>query len=281
MASMEDGLSLETCVQLNDGNRIPLLGFGVFEVQPGGECERAVSAALETGYRHIDTALVYRNEASVGAAVAQSGIPREDLFITTKTPFELVPDRIREAFQGSLERLQIDYVDLYLIHWPVTDELAPAWETLQDLRSEGRCRSIGVSNFTVPRFDNAFLPRVSTLPAVNQVECHVFNQQCELRRYCESKGIAVEAYSPLTRARRLDDPTVRRIAAECEKSVPQVMIRYLLQQGVVTLARSASPDHIRQNADVFDFSLTPEQMRRLDALNEDMEVQDWHPKGFY
>lgn len=275
-------LNITSELALNDGNGIPMLGFGTFQIEDGKLCEEAVLCALEAGYRHIDTAFVYENEGSVGRAVADSGIPREDIYITTKTPFQLTPDRIREVFQGSLERLRTEYVDLYLIHWPMNDDLiVSAWETLEELQAEGRCRSIGVSNFTVARFEQAFLPGVSTVPAVNQVECHVFNQRRELRNYCSEKGIAIEAYSPLTRGQRLDDPAVGEIASECGKSVPQVMIRYLLQRGIVVLAKSATADHIRQNAEVFDFELTSEQMHRLDGLNEDLEVQDWHPQGYY
>lgn len=282
MGGAGTGLSIETGVTLNDGNRIPILGFGVFQIDDGAECERAVMDALEAGYRHVDTAFVYGNEASVGSAIARSEIARADLFVTTKTPFDLSPESIRSVFEGSLERLKVEYVDLYLIHWPMADALlCPAWETLEQLRDEGKCRSIGVSNFTVRRLEDAFLGKVSTVPAVNQFEMHVFNQQQGLVGYCRGKGIQAEAYSPLSRAQRLSDPAIRQISAAHGKSPAQVMIRWLLQQGTVAIPKSATTSRIRENADVFDFELSDTQMRLLDGLNDDLSVQSWRPKGFY
>ena len=280
-AASEGEMTLDTTVTLNDGNEIPILGFGTFQIDDGPECEQAVLHALEVGYRHIDTAHVYGNEASVGRAISGSDVPRDELFVTTKTPFDLSPSNIRQVLGQSLEKLQTDYVDLYLIHWPMTDELAVPWETLVELRQEGKCRSIGVSNFTVRRFEEAFQPDISTLPAVNQVECHVFNQRPDIVEFCREKGIEIEAYSPLTRGQRMSHPVVTEIAASHGKAAPQVMIRWLLQKGIVTIPKSSNPDHIRQNADIFDFALSEEQMRRLDELDEGLEVQDWHPKGFY
>ncbi len=274
-------LTMDTTVVLNDGKEIPVLGFGTFQIDDGGECEHAVRHALEAGYRHIDTAHVYGNEASVGKAIAQSGVRRDELFITTKTPFDLSPASIRKVFEQSLSKLQTDYVDLYLIHWPTTDELAAPWETLVELRQEGKCRSIGVSNFSVRRFEKAFFPYVSTVPSINQVECHVFNQRRDIVQYCRAKGMEIEAYSPLTRGQRLSHPVVSGIAENHGKNPAQVMIRWLLQRGIVTIPKSANPEHIGQNADVFDFALTDDQMQRLNALDEGMEVQDWHPRGFY
>ena len=274
-------LSMETTVELNDGNAIPILGFGTFQVADGAECERAVLGALEVGYRHIDTAHVYGNESSVGRALAESGVPREEVFVTTKTPFDLSPAAIRKAFEQSLRKLRVEYVDLYLIHWPMTDELGPAWETLEQLRREGKCKSIGVSNFTAARFEKAFWPRAGSAPAINQVEVHVFNQRRDLVDYCRRKGIQVEAYSPLARARRLSHPVLKRISQECGRSPAQVMIRWLLQKGIVAIPKSVHRERIEQNAQVFDFALTTEQMETLDGLDEDLTVQDWHPKGFY
>jgi len=281
MTGQAGDLTFETRAQLNDGNEMPLLGFGAFQLEDGDQCERAVLDALEAGYRHVDTAHVYGNEASVGRAVAGSRIPREDLFITTKTPFDLSPSSIRSVFEQSLSKLGTDYVDLYLIHWPMSDELAAPWETLEELRQEGKCRSIGVSNFTVARFEKAFFPQASSVPAVNQIELHVFNQRPDLVQYCRAKGIQAEAYSPLARAQRLDEPALVQLASEHDKTPAQVMIRWILQKGVVAIPKSASRERMRENADVFDFALTTDQMAVLDGLNEDLTALSWRPKGFY
>lgn len=284
MIGQEAQLTIDSSIGLNDGGRIPLLGFGVFQAKDGEECQQAVRVAIAAGYRHIDTAAAYGNEASVGRALAEAGVPRGDLFLTTKTPWDQSPDGLRVGLDASLKALQTDYVDLYLIHWPLADASLPAaWATLQQFKAAGRCRSIGVSNFTIERFEKAFLPHAGTMPAVNQVELHVFNQRDELVDYCRAKGMQIEAYSVLTRNKRLagPHPVLAEVAAEHGKTVPQVMIRYVLQKGIVALVKSVTPARIRENAAVFDFELTPEEMRRLDGLNEDLVVQDWFPKGYY
>jgi diketogulonate reductase-like aldo/keto reductase len=277
-------LSPGSTLPLPDGHRIPLLGFGVFQMQDGAACERAVLDALAAGYRHIDTAWVYGNEQFVGHALARSGLPRRDYFLTTKTDFELKPAKIRATFAASLDKLRTNYVDLLLIHWPFADQDLPAaWAVLEELQAAGQCRSIGVSNISVARFEKAFFPKVKTLPAVNQIEFHVYNQQRELVEYCRAKGMAIEAYSVLTRGHRLaqPDPVLAAIAAATEKTVPQVMIRYVLQKGIVALVKSVTKSRIIENADVFDFELSAEQMQQLDGLNRNLVVQDWFPKGYY
>lgn len=270
-------------VPLNDSRHIPLLGFGVFQMKDAAECERAVLDALEAGYRHLDTAWVYGNEQSVGNALAQSGLPRRDYYLTTKADFDLNPAKIRATFAGSLERLRTDYVDLFLIHWPFGDELSEAWAVLEELKAAGQCRSIGVSNFTIKRFEKAFFPKAKTMPAVNQIEYHVYNQQRALVEYCQQKGMEIEAYSVLTRGNRLaePDPVLAQIAAAHGKTVPQVMIRYVLQKGIVALVKSATKSRIIENAAVFDFELSADQMRQLDGLNSNLVVQDWFPQGYY
>jgi len=277
-------LTIKSAFTMNDGNLIPLLGFGVFMIKDPATCEAAVTQALKAGYRHIDTAHVYGNEESVGNAVAKSGLAREDIFITTKTVMEHNGQRIREVLSESLVKLQSDYVDLLLIHWPLNDEgISGAWETLQRLKEEGLCRSVGVSNFTVRRFEEVLLRDSPPLPAVNQIELHVYNQRPELVNYCREKGIALEAYSPLTRGKRLADPgkILSDIAEEHGKTVPQVMIRFLLEQDIVTLVKSGTLSRIRENADVYDFELTEKQMTALKGLDEGLIVQDWFPKGYY
>ncbi len=276
-------LTIRSTKQLNDGQQIPLLGFGVFQIKAPRQCEQAVLDALAAGYRHIDTAWVYGNEQFVGNALAQSGLPRRDYYLTTKADFDLNPAKIRATFAASLEKLRTDYVDLFLIHWPFGDDLSEAWAVLEELKAAGQCRSIGVSNFTIARFEKAFFPKVKTIPAVNQIEYHVYNQQRELVDYCRAKGIEIEAYSVLTRGHRLaqPDPVLAAIAAATKKTVPQVMIRYVLQKGIVALVKSVTKSRILENADVFDFTLSDAQMKQLDNLNQNLVVQDWFPKGYY
>jgi len=272
-------------VELNDGNAIPCLGFGVFQLDDQKACEEAVLAALEAGYRHVDTAFKYGNEAYVGNAVEQSPVPREDIFLTTKTVMDdQTPDNIKDEFARSLERLRTDYVDLLLIHWPPADDQLPkAWETLVDLKASGRCRSIGVSNMSLRRFEEVFFKHTEVVPAINQVELHVYNRQQALVDYCTGKGMVLAAYMSLAQGQRFDNPgqPLVDIAEQCGKSVPQVMLRYLLQQGIVTLVKSKTPSRIRENADVFDFELSGEQMTALDTLDEGLFIQEWKPEGYY
>jgi len=275
-------LDITSTTKLNSGHDMPLLGYGVFEVQAGEVCERAVLDALEAGYRHIDTAAGYRNEESVGKAIAASGVPREELFVTTKVfiqDFGL--EKTRQACEKSLELLGMHYVDLYLIHWPCDETMMEAWEAMQALRDEGRIRSIGVSNFTVPRLNATFLQHTDEVPAVNQVECHPFWSRRDVLDYCRGKGIQAEAYSPLARAQRMDEPTLVALAGTYGKSVAQVMIRWQLQHGVVAIPKSSRSERIAENADVFDFEIGGEDMARIDALDqgEDGCVLTWRPKG--
>jgi len=277
-------LTIDSTVTMNDGNRIPLLGFGVFQLDEPSVCERAVLTALEAGYRHIDTALKYGNEASVGRALTRSAVAREDVFLTTKASFDQSPEAIRAGFANSLECLQTDYVDLFLIHWPMEDETLPgAWETLQRMQAEGLCRSIGVSNMTLRRFEEVLFKHSSRIPAVNQIELHVYNQQRELVDYCRNKGMVLEAYSSIAQGKRLAQPgkALTDIAARHGKSVVQVMLRFLVQQDVVALVKSATPARIRENIDIFDFALDDEQMGAVGDLNEDFFVREWAPDGYY
>lgn len=272
---------INTKVTMNDGKTIPIFGLGVFESTDGRECRTAVETALETGYRHIDTATVYRNEKSVGRAINESRIPRSDIFLTTKLMVAKSAENATDELKKSLDLLKTDYVNLYLIHWPVGDYMR-AWELLQELRDQGLCRSIGVSNYTVKRFDKDFFTATDVLPAVNQMEMHCFNQRRDLHTYCTGKGILMEAYSPLARAKRLDDPVLTRVSGESGKSPAQVMIRYLLQKGVVTIPKSSNPVRIKENAQVFDFELSQAQMALVDSLNDDNYYSlSWRPEGFY
>lgn len=259
---------------------IPALGLGVYRIPPGPETRHAVLWALEAGYRHIDTAAVYGNEASVGEAIRESGLARDEVFVTTKLWNEDHGyDRADAAMDVSLERLGFDYVDLYLIHWPVTEQRIESWHALVRMKDDGRARMIGVSNYMVRHLEELFAASPVT-PAANQIEVTPFNYRSMLDviELCRARGIVVEAYSPLTKGRRLDDPRLARIAAEYGKSPAQVLIRWSLQHGFVVLPKSAHRERIRENAAVFDFELAPEHMAELDSLDEGL-ITGWDPTG--
>jgi diketogulonate reductase-like aldo/keto reductase len=256
-------------IALRDGHTIPQLGFGVFQIPPGEGTRAAVTAALVAGYRHVDTAAVYRNERDVGAAIRASGLPPGSVWVTTKLANgDQGAATARRAFEASLERLGLDHVDLYLLHWPHERRLE-SWRVLEQLNAEGLARSIGVSNFLVRHLDE-LLAHASVPPAVNQIELSPFlyRTRGDTLRRCAEVGIVVEAYSPLTKGRRLDDATVRAIADEVERTPAQVLIRWSLEKGFVVLPRSSNVARIAENAAVFDFALDDGQMARLDALDE-------------
>ncbi len=264
-------------IALRDGRRIPQLGFGVFRISPGDATRAAVGAALDAGYRHVDTAAVYRNEADVGAALRASSLPPGAVWVTTKLAnADQGGASARRAFEASLARLGLDAVDLYLLHWPHELRLE-SWRVLEQLHAEGLARSIGVSNFLVRHLDE-LLAQASEPPAVNQIELSpfLFRSREETLRRCADEGIAIEAYSPLTKGRRLDDSTVATIASEVGRTPAQVLIRWSLQKGFVVLAGSSNPAHIVENAAVFDFSLDDSQLAALDALDEGLTT-GWDP----
>ncbi len=260
-------------LELNDGRRIPQLGFGVFEVQPA-ETVAAVQHALKVGYRLLDTAAMYRNESQVAEAISRSELDRSDLFVTTKVWNN---DHGREAtlraFEASLSRLGDDYVDLYLIHWPVPsqDLYVETWETLISLRDEGRARSIGVSNFAVEHLER-IIEETGVVPAVNQIELHPRLQQGELREFHRDHGIVTEAWSPLGRGAALDDETVGSIAARVDRTPAQVILRWHLQIGNVVIPRSVKPERIEENFQLFDFSLSDEDMEAISRLDESARI---------
>ncbi|MBD3317097.1 MAG: aldo/keto reductase [Chitinivibrionales bacterium] len=265
---------------LNNGVEMPRLGLGVFKAEYGEETRRAVRWALEAGYRHIDTAKVYGNEPSVGEAVVESGIPRDQVFITTKVwNNDQGYDKTLKAYEASLKRLGMDYIDLYLIHWPVKGKRLDTWRALERLLKEGRCRAVGVSNF-MPHHMNELLDKSETVPAVNQVEFSPFMYRKELLELCRSVGTVLEAYSPLTRGRRLDDPTIGAIAAKHGKTAAQVIIRWVLQHKVIVIPKSVHKERIEENADVFDFELSTEEMVTLDGLDEHYTILSagWIPE---
>jgi 2,5-diketo-D-gluconate reductase A len=253
---------------LRDGLTIPQLGFGVFQVPPA-DTERAVSLALEAGYRHIDTAAAYGNEAGVGAAIRASGLAREEIYVTTKCfNDQHGREQARRAFEASIAQLDIGYVDLYLIHWPVPahDLYVDTWRTFIDLSGEGLVRSIGVSNFK-PDHLGRIIDETSVTPAVNQIELHPRLQQPELRRMHEEHGILTEAYSPLAQGQVLDHPTISEIAEHQARTPAQVVIRWHLQLGNVVIPKSATPERIEENFDVFAFELSREEMAAIEMLD--------------
>jgi diketogulonate reductase-like aldo/keto reductase len=252
-----------TSRELVDGNEIPLLGFGVWQVPDGRECEDAVRWALEAGYRHIDTAQAYGNEASVGRALRASGVPREEVFVTTKF-YPGRKDAEKEA-RRSVERLGLDFVDLYIIHWPQGGPTW-AWDGMQRAQASGLARSIGVSNFSVAELDE-LLGVADTPPAVNQVQFSPFEFRRGLLDACEARRIVIEAYSPLGTGRHLDDAAVAEVAQRLGRTPAQVLVRWSLQRGLVVLPKSTHRERIEENAQVVDFTLSDEDMAALDALD--------------
>jgi diketogulonate reductase-like aldo/keto reductase len=265
-----------TTLRLSSGAQIPQVGLGVWQTPSGETTREAVLAALDVGYRHIDTARVYRNEADVGAAVRSSGLPRDQIFVTTKLWNEDQGyDRALRAFDASLERLGLEYVDLYLLHWPVAGRRLESWRALERLHEEGRARSIGVSNFLTPHLTE-LLASAERVPAVNQIELTPFLQRRETVELCKQHGIVVEAYSPLTRGQRLGDPTVGRIARRVGRTPAQVLLRWGLQHGHVVLPKSTKAARIAENGALFDFALDEPSMTELDGLEEGL-VTGWDP----
>jgi 2,5-diketo-D-gluconate reductase A len=255
-------------VDLNDGNRIPQLGFGVFQV-PAEETAETVGRALETGYRAIDTAAAYGNEEGVRDAVQASSLNRDEVFITTKLANDAHGrDRGRRAFQESLQKLGNEYIDLYLIHWPIPskDLYLETWELLCTLREEGSVRSIGVSNFQIEHLER-IIEASGVVPAVNQIELHPRLQQPELRRFHAEHGILTEAWSPLGKGQLLDDPVIEDIASAHDRTPAQVVLRWHIQLGNVVIPKSVTPSRIQENLRVFDFELDQGEMDRLGELD--------------
>ena len=267
-----ENLTLASKLTLNCGVDMPVLGLGTFQSETGKPTQDAVRWALEAGYRHIDTAAVYRNEQDVGIALRDSGIPREQVFLTTKIwNSSQGYETTLQAYNESLKRLGVEYIDLFLIHWPIKGTRQDTWRALVQLYNDGRCRAVGVSNYSIHHLEE-LLASSTLIPAVNQFEISPFGAHQALSSFCQEKGIQVESYSPLARGRKLDDPVVSGLAHKYGKSPAQVLIRWGLEKGFVVIPKSVRRERIIENADVFDFSLGIEDMHLLDGLDENLRT---------
>ena len=267
---------LKDTTTLHNGVKMPWMGLGVFKVSEGEEVVQSVKAAIKNGYISIDTASFYKNEEGVGQAIKESGVPREDLFVTTKLwNADQGYESTLEAFETSLNKLGLDYLDLYLIHWPGKDKYKETWKAFEKLYKDGRVRAIGVSNFQVHHLED-LISSAEIKPMVNQVEFHPHLTQKELLAYCKKEGIQLEAWSPLKQGQLLNEPVLEDLAHKYNKSVAQVILRWDLQHGVVTIPKSIKEHRIIENANIFDFELSAEDIEKIDRLNQDSRAGS-HP----
>ncbi|MBP6866541.1 MAG: aldo/keto reductase [Candidatus Pacebacteria bacterium] len=274
-------LNHESTITLKNGVVLPVVGFGTYKLKEGDEAEHSIKSALEAGYRMIDTASIYKNEPSVARAITSYGLLREEVFITTKLwNADQGYENTLKAIDESLKNLNVSFVDLYLVHWPTADadlkinnkmidKRQETWRAMEEIYKSGKARAIGVSNFTVEHLKE-MEKYANVMPMVNQVEFHPFLYQKELLEYCRLHGIVVEAYAPLTQGNKLTDERITTIAKKHSKPASQVLLRWSLQHGMVPLPRSAKPDHIIENIQIFDFELDMEDMNTLDSLNENL-----------
>lgn len=263
-------MDISSEITLNNGVKIPILGLGTWQSR-GEQSEKAVTWALEAGYRHIDTAMAYVNEKWIGKAIKKSRIERDELFITTKLwIWDFEPIKALKAINLSLEKLKLNYIDLYLVHWPAEGYL-DIWKTMEQILAEGKTRAIGVSNFMVHHLDR-IMSNANIIPAVNQVEFTPYHYNKELLDFCKKYEIKIEAYSPLTRGLKFDDPKLVKIATRYSKTAAQVLIRWGLQLGLIEIPKSTNKNHIIENSSVFDFKLSKADMNKLCSLNENLRV---------
>ncbi|AXV42075.1 aldo/keto reductase [Staphylococcus warneri] len=265
-------------IKFYNGHTMPKVGLGTFRVENNDDCTKAVKYAIENGYRSIDTAKVYGNEEKVGQGIKEglesAGLKREDLFITSKLWLEdYGRENVEQAYENSLKRLDLDYLDLYLMHWPGTNEalMIDTWQGMEDLYKQERVKNIGVSNFNVDHFE-ALLAQVSIKPVINQVEFHPYLTQKELRQYLDVQNIVMESWSPLMNAQILDDEVVNQVAQEVGQTPAQVIIRWNYQHQVVTIPKSVTPHRIDENLNILDFELNDDQMKKLDDLNQNKRI---------
>jgi diketogulonate reductase-like aldo/keto reductase len=273
-------LSIDSTVTLNNGVEMPIFGLGVFRTEVGAETENAVKWALEDGYRAVDTAALYQNEAEVGKIVNSGIVPRDQVFVTSKVWVDnLSYEGTKRAFEESMQKLNLDYVDLYLVHWPVNDWQG-AWRALEEIyeTQSGRVRAIGVSNFLEHHLEELF-SIAKIRPAVNQVEFHPYLQQPNLQKFCRDNKIALTAWAPIMKGRVQDVPTLIEIGEKYGKSAVQVTLRWMLQIGVITIPKSAKQERIESNADLYDFELTDDEIQSINALDRDERIGT-HPDQF-
>ncbi|MCM3791948.1 aldo/keto reductase [Priestia megaterium] len=264
--------NLQSTTTLANGIKMPWLGLGVYKVEDGQEVVDSVKYAIKAGYKSIDTAKIYENEEGVGQAIKESGVSREELFVTSKVwNADQGYDTTLQAFETSLNKLGLEYLDLYLIHWPVEDKYKDTWKALEKLYKDGKIRAIGVSNFQVHHLED-LIADAEVKPMVNQIELHPLLTQTEVREYCKQQGIQVEAWSPLAQGELLDNEVLTQIAEKHGKSTAQVILRWDLQNEVVTIPKSTKEHRIIQNADVFDFELNAEEVEKINALNQNHRV---------
>ena len=261
-------MNIETRIPMNTGAGIPIFGFGVWQAQEGAEARQAVRWALEAGYRHLDTAAIYGNEQSVGQAMKESGIARSDIFLTTKLwNGEMRAHRQMKAFEESLNKLGCDYVDLYLIHWPVPGVYMESWKVMEEIYQSGRAKAIGVSNFKVRQLKE-LLGSCKVVPAANQMEFNPLMQDNELLELCRQKGIVFESWSPLGGGGLVNDPSIAAIGAKYGKTGPQAILRWIIQKGIAVFPKSVHQARIKENAAIFDFELSAEDMAAIDGMNK-------------
>jgi diketogulonate reductase-like aldo/keto reductase len=265
-------------IEFYNGNQMPMLGLGTFRVENDDTCKEAVKHAIESGYRSIDTAKVYGNEEQVGQGIKEglesTGLNREDIFVTSKLFFEdFGRENVAQAYETSIQKLGLDYLDLYLVHWPGTNEavMIDTWKGMEDLYKDNRVKNIGVSNFNPDHFE-ALLAQVSIKPVINQVEFHPYFTQEKLRKYLEAQNIYMESWSPFMNAQILNDETLNEIGKEVNKTAAQVIIKWNMQHNVVVIPKSVTSSRIEENIDVFDFELSADQMKRIDDLNKDQRI---------
>ncbi len=257
-------------LNLNTGAKIPSVGFGTWQIFPNGRAKKAVASALEIGYRHIDTARAYGNEKGVGEAISESKISRKDIFVTTKLWSQsLGYDNAQRAIDNSLKRLKMEYVDLYLIHFPRNEKRLESWRAFEEIYTSGKAKSVGVSNFTV-RHLQELMDKFRVVPAINQVEFHPFlyKDQIELLKFCKKHKIVIEAYSPLAHGKKTDDLVLPPIAKKHGKSVSQIILRWCLQHGTLPLPKSTNPEHMKENLDIYDFELSESEMDSINELSD-------------
>ncbi|WP_163537185.1 aldo/keto reductase [Gracilibacillus sp. YIM 98692] len=272
-------MSLTSTLKLNNGKEIPAIGLGVYKVEAGDEVYQSVKSALEVGYRHIDTASLYGNEEGVGQAIKDSGIPREEIFVTTKVwNDEQGYEETKAAFQRSLDRLQMDYVDLYLVHWPVPGKFKETYKALEEIYREGKAKSIGVSNF-MPHHLEELMKDAEVTPVVNQIELHPQLQQDETREYCKKHGILIEAWAPLGKARYFDHPVLQELSSKHGKTPAQIIVRWQYQSEIITIPKSVHKKRQEENVDIFDFDLSSDDMEKMASMNIEKRIGK-HPDEF-